>query len=343
MKIIQGKYFDGQTPVSVDAEMAITGQAVTLTTRTETIDSSLSQLMVSPRVASARRFISFHEGMQFICEDQPFLDSLPQESPSEGIVAWLENRFKVAVLCVAATIIMLAAGYFLGLPLLAAKLADRIPMQKEQDLGEEVLAYFDQNGWVRETKLDATLRVKIQDGFNLLCKDLPFEDYYWLEFRDSRMFGPNALALPGGIIIITDELIKMSESTEEVLAILAHEIGHVEKRHVMRSILQNSIVAAAVATITSDAATLSAAVTGIPTLLAQRKYSREFETDADDFAFDLLEAKGYSPAAFASMMDKLASEVDPDSGMFDYISTHPATRKRIERARRAAEVEAEKP
>ncbi len=101
---------------------------------------------------------------------------------------------------------------------------------------------------------------------------------------------------------------KAAATTEEVLAVLAHEIGHVELRHTMRSVLQNSVVAAAAAAVTADAASLSVAIAGLPALVAQTKYSREFEAAADEYAFRLLKRKGYSPTAFASLMERLARE-----------------------------------
>jgi predicted Zn-dependent protease len=150
------------------------------------------------------------------------------------------------------------------------------------------------------------------------------------------MFRANAFALPGGIIVITDDMVKTAETPEEVLAVLAHEIGHVELRHTVRSVLQNSILAAAVAAVTSDAASLSAVVAGLPMLVAQTKYSREFETAADDYAFRLLKRKEHSPAAFASIMERIAKREGDKPGAFAYVSTHPDTTERVKRARNAA-------
>jgi len=160
--------------------------------------------------------------------------------------------------------------------------------------------------------------------------------YYHLEFRAGAVLGPNAIAFPGGIIIITDEMVEAAKEMEEVLAVLAHEIGHVELRHTMRSVLQNSVIGVIVATVTSDAASLSAAVTALPVIMAQTKYSRDFETAADEYAFRLLKQKGYSPRAFATLMEKLAMQNREGKGLFAWISTHPVTSERVKRARNAA-------
>jgi Zn-dependent protease with chaperone function len=336
MTTIEGHYFDGRQPVGVPARMDFVGQEATLSAGPISEHYATTLLKVSPRIGSSDRFITLPNGGQLVCADQRFLTSLPQESASEGPVAWLEARWGVALVCVAIIVSLLLVGYFFGLPAAAERIVARIPMETEQPLGRQALDWLDGKKWFKPTKLDFDTQKKIRNGFDELCSDLPFRDYYHLEFRSGDIFGPNALALPGGIIVITDEMVKATETTEEVLAVLAHEIGHVELRHTMRSVLQNSVVAAATAAVTSDAASLSVAVSSLPAILAQTKYSREFETAADEYAFNLLKRKGYSPMAFASIMERLAKKYEKDTGPFAYISTHPVTAERVQRARDAA-------
>jgi predicted Zn-dependent protease len=83
-------------------------------------------------------------------------------------------------------------------------------------------------------------------------------------------------------------------------------------------------------------ASLSVAVAGLPALLAQAKYSREFETEADEFAFQLLKQHGRSPEAFATLMERLAGEDDGAERSYAFLSTHPMTAERVQRARAAA-------
>ena len=336
MTTIEGQYFDGHRPVPTEAKIDFVGPDAKLTIKTNTTHFSATQLLVSPRIASASRFINFPDGTQFLCADQAVLDRLPQESASEGIVAWLENRWQVALASVVMIVITLFAGYHFGLPILAERLAEHVPIKTERALGEHILTFFDEEEWFEPSNLEVEIQDEIYEGFIGLCNQLQFQDYYLLEFRSGGLFGPNAFALPGGIIVLTDELVDASETVEEILAVLAHEIGHVELRHTMRSILQNSIVAAAAAAITSDAASLSVAVSSLPVLVAQRKYSREFESAADDYAFELLLHHGYSPASFASIMERLSGRRGARSSSFSYFSTHPATDQRVENAREAA-------
>ena len=245
MMSLDGHYFDGRQPISVPARMDFTDQETTLTAGSVSACFATLHLRVSPRIGSSDRFIDLPDGGQFACADHALLDSLPQESPSEGLVAWLEERWGIALACIAIVLCTLSAAYFFGLPVAAEHIAARIPMETQQSLGRQALVWLDQRQWFKPTNLDLDTQKAIRDGFDKLRSDLPLKNYYRLEFRSSAPVGPNAFALPGGIIIITDDMVKIAKTIEEVLAILAHEIGHVELRHTMRSLLQNSVIAAA--------------------------------------------------------------------------------------------------
>jgi predicted Zn-dependent protease len=104
----------------------------------------------------------------------------------------------------------------------------------------------------------------------------------------------------------------------------------------MRHVLQDSAIAVLVAAVSSDAASLSVAVAGMPVLLVQAQYSRGFEAEADEFAFALLKRHGYSPAAFADLMERLDRDHRESESTFAFLSTHPVSERRIQRAREAA-------
>jgi len=337
MIILEGQYYDGRRPTAVLARMEFTGREAILTSGRTSERYPVNRLNVSPRIGKTDRFIALPNGGQFQCADHVFLGSLLQVSPSEGPVAWLEERWGVALAGVALIACILLAGYFYGLPAAAERIAVRIPVETEQALGRQTLDWLDEQGWFLPTNLDKNTRESVKHGFDRLRSGLPLKNYYQLEFRASRIMGANAFALPGGAIVITDDMVKAAKSPEEVLAVLAHEIGHVELRHTLRSVLQNSVVAVAAAAITSDAASLSVAVAGLPVLVAQTKYSREFEAAADEYAFKLLKRKGYSTAAFASLMERLAKKHEQEERAFAYVSTHPVTAERVKRARAAAQ------
>jgi Zn-dependent protease with chaperone function len=331
---LTGQYFDGHQPLAVAASLLVSGpEAVLIGTAVERRYTT-QQLRVSPRIGHADRFVTLPDGGQLQCPDQEALDRLPHDVQSEGLVAWLEARTTVALVAIGAIVALLLGGYFYGLPAAAERVAMHVPIATEQALGAQVLEWLDANQWFRPTRLDEEQRASIRADFDELRAGLPLAAHYRLEFRDS-FIGPNAFALPGGTIAITDAMVQAAESYAEVAAVLAHEIGHVERRHALRHLLQNSAVAVVAATLTADAASLSVAVAGVPALLAQARYSRAFETEADDFAFALLRARGRSPEDFASLMERLAAQHEDRERALGFVATHPVTAERVQRARAA--------
>jgi Zn-dependent protease with chaperone function len=331
---LQGQYFDGMYPVGVPGILVFDeAKEAALTLPQISEKYFLHRLSVSPRIGRTDRFIYLPNGAQFQCPDHAVLDTLPQESPSEGLVAWLEGRWGIALAGVAIIAAIMLAGYLYGLPAAANYVASRIPMTTEQALGRQAIVWLDSNEWFKPSSLEQEKRKAIMEGFDVLRSDLPLKNYYRLEFRNSAVIGPNAFALPGGTIVITDALVEAAQSPDEVVAVLAHEMAHIELRHAMRGILQNSAIAVVAAAVTSDAASLSVAVGSMPALLAQTKYSREFEAAADEYAFSLLKKHNYSPALFASIMERLFEKHGRQPQMLNFVSTHPVTEERIKSAR----------
>jgi hypothetical protein len=329
---MEGTYFDGEYPIARPAQLVFSGSEAVLNGSDISRTCDWQKLRVSPRSGRADRFILFPDGSQYQCADQPFLDRLPQEIRSEGPVAWLEDRMAVVLVGIAIIICVLLFGYFYGLPAAAESIAKRMPIETEQVLGDQALGWFDGNEWFGISQVDQEQQDSITKKFRRLHEGLSMSPYISLEFRNSEFIGPNAFAFPGGAIVVTDQMVGAAESEEEVLAVLAHEIGHVEMRHSIRMILQSSIVALAATTITADAASLSAAVAGLPVIIAQKKYSREFEAEADDFAFGLLVSNDIPPEAFANLMERLHEDSDLSQSL-SFLSTHPVTSERIARAR----------
>lgn len=334
---LQGRYYDGRTPVGSAATLVFAGTRAVLIGEQHSQEYAAPALRVSPRIGTAERFIQLPDGGQFQCPDDPALDRLPHDSQAEGLVAWLEARVAMALAGVALIVTLVAAGYFYGLPAAAERIAADIPIDTERALGTQALAWLDQHKWFEPSTVDEDLRFFIEKEFDELKAGLPRAAATRLEFREVGFAGPNAFAFPGGIVVLTDAMVDEAETLDEITAVLAHELGHVERRHALRQLLHDSAVAAVAAALTADAASLTVAVAGLPTVLAQASYSRRFETEADDFAFGLLRQRGRSPEAFATLMERLAAENDDTERQFAYVSSHPVTRERVARARAAAQ------
>jgi predicted Zn-dependent protease len=142
---------------------------------------------------------------------------------------------------------------------------------------------------------------------------------------------PNAFALPGGFIFVTNSLMELCQYNQsEVAFILAHEMGHVIRGHAMNRIISNSAISAA-----SRAAPIRGAISGwvrkVGVQFLESAYSQDMESDADKLGVRLVGAAGYDPQACVQLLSRLAKLSKP-AGQFDlgsYFSSHPPFDVRI--------------
>ncbi len=139
---------------------------------------------------------------------------------------------------------------------------------------------------------------------------------------------PNAFALPGNTIVVADEFVRLAAQDDEIAAVLAHELGHLEKRHGIQSLLRNSMALLVVASVTGDLSTLTAFAGTVPFLLLQNGYSRGLEREADAYALVLMKERGINPGAFTSILKKMEAARPEKGPNFSYLSTHPDTKER---------------
>jgi Zn-dependent protease with chaperone function len=248
-------------------------------------------------------------------------------------------RWAAASLLVAA--LALVAAYHWGLPAAASWIAATLPERVVSQVGTGTLELLDR-GLLNASKLPPERQQALARSFGRLLTPDAHPPRYRLQFRDGGRLGPNALSLPDGTIVLTDQLAGLAAGDEEILAVLAHELGHVRHRHGLRLLIEGSIVAFVVSWYVGDYSSLAVAA---PTLLLQARYSREHELEADRYAAAMLRANGITPEALASMLGALeaARREDSSSGdrkaaakrphFGDYLASHPATRERIEALR----------
>ena len=160
-----------------------------------------------------------------------------------------------------------------------------------------------------------------------------------LVFRASRI-GPNALALPGGTLVMTDELVALVDGNTDVLtAVLAHELGHLQHRHGLRMLVQVTLLGTLTSVLLGDFSTVLA---GGAALVGQAHYSRNAEREADAAAVRVLRAARISPAAMVTLFDKMAEKRStsaahnaqpPDGGTRDWLgiafASHPPDAERV--------------
>lgn len=127
----------------------------------------------------------------------------------------------------------------------------------------------------------------------------------------------NAAALPGGQVLIFDGLIQQADSPDELAGVLAHEIGHVRKRHVMTSILRQFGLSILVSGMSSG---LGGDALGLISL----DYSRDAESEADAYARERLAAADISPASTAGFFERLGGKDTDVPQWASWVDSHPS-------------------
>jgi predicted Zn-dependent protease len=327
--MVQARFYDGRT--SQAREVALSRQAGDLAVEGPGVRLlvPLREVRISEALARAPRVLELPGGARCEVEPGPALDLLLELlGHREGHVARWQRRTGLALACAFATLALAAAGYRYGLPRLAEGVAKGLPEEWVRLLGGHTLAALDEAVF-EATELDAALRERLAARLAALRPpegDLPA---HALHFRSAGALGANAFALPGGEIVVTDALVRLARSDEEVLGVLAHELGHLHERHALRGLIQASAVGMLVAVWLGDVGSLA---TALPAFVLEARYSRDFEREADRYAAALLRANGEETRPLADLLARLEAEQGGPpggEGLAAYLSSHPATSERI--------------
>jgi predicted Zn-dependent protease len=245
------------------------------------------------------------------------------------------RRNALTIAGIATALAAVATFFVCGLPWAARPLAAVVPVAWEKPVGESTVVIVNQI-FARGRKLcdDATGIAALQAMTQRLVKTVETPYQIRVSVADSGIV--NALAAPGGRIIIFRGLIERAKSADEVAGVLAHEIAHVVRLHPTQGMIASIGWSALLSVFTGGASLSSDAVAHLAAHLATSAYSRDLETEADEGALAMLAASGIGSAGFAGFFRTMATEEKGGLGLPEYLSTHPETGKRIEAAEKAA-------
>jgi Zn-dependent protease with chaperone function len=198
----------------------------------------------------------------------------------------------------------------------------------DRALGQQTLELLDRV-LLADSQLPDGRQDELRARFSDMVRDLDDGHRYELALRHSERIGANAFALPSGTVVMTDELVELAKSDDEIVAVLAHEIGHVRGRHALRQLLQASGVAAIATALLGDVSQLTAVASAAPVLL-QAKNSRDMEREADAYAKAWLDAHGIPEHRFDDILCRMdaSRKSRPRNALNSFFATHPATRER---------------
>ncbi len=146
----------------------------------------------------------------------------------------------------------------------------------------------------------------------------------------------NAMSTPGGHIFVTRGLLECASSEDELAAVIAHEVGHIQLKHAVKSIKTSRLNDATLSTLDAAGSIFTAgnyqeglgsAANELMTTLSTTGYSKTQEYEADAKAASLMADAGYNPEALRSMLESLKEREKTETiGM---IKTHPSASSRL--------------
>lgn len=293
----------------------------------------LAGIVASSPLGHVPRFLRLPDGATLEVPPGDDLDAaLATRRASSHLVALLHALESHSTAAATLTLLLIAAvsaSLWLGLPALSRQVAMRLPVELEKKAGATAGIFFQQQ--TTPGGFGLSQRRRAQEPLDRLVAVRKLHVTPSLAIRNMGV--PNAFALPGGTIVVSESLITLmlqqKDGADLLAAVYAHEIAHIERRHGLQLVLRNSAALLVVAIVTGDLSTLTTFSGTLPFLLLQTGYAREFESEADADAVELLRAAKIRPSALADALAVLEKQRPATGADFTYLSTHPSTEDRI--------------
>ena len=325
--LIEALLYDGKSSKEYEVVIEFTfGRRVLIPSHE--INVSLEDVRIESRLGNTPRVLNFPNGVRCKSRENDKIDQVLRDFGISKSKAYkIESSWALTVGSVLITIGFIWFMLTAGASYTATALASILPQSSLNQVSEISMNQLEEH-YLNPSKLSKEEKSIIQKHFDLLVKGEP---NYQLHFRSSPQIGPNAFALPSGDIVLTDELVALSRDHEfrDILGVLAHEKGHVVKKHSLRMAIKTGVAGVIIGYVTGD---VSIIATTVPTILINSSYSREFEREADAHAVKELEKMKISTKYMAELFEALAQEYESsesNSSIMGMMASHPLTSERI--------------
>ena len=194
---------------------------------------------------------------------------------------------------------------------------------------------------------NAYLNLLGQTAAQFSIKPETFGGYHFLLLETDDV---NAFAAPGGLILISRGMVRCCKSEDEMAAVLAHEISHVDHQHGLKAIRKGRLTSALTTLGAAAGSSLGGAqlaevtkafegsISDVTSTMMNSGYSRTTEFEADKGAVVIMKKMGYNPAALVTMLERMQHQIKADSNGFG--KTHPAPEVRIAEIKKTIGTEA---
>lgn len=253
-------------------------------------------------------------------------------SPIEKTYQGLKSKNAVGIVVMSLLTIGVTMWLYLQhvSPFIGEQAAVMIPLSVEKQIGESSFSQF-----TSFSDID-TAKSKLLNEFYQVCG---YQSEYdvTLTCLDERMV--NAFALPGGHIVVYDEIIEMTDCYTQLAALLAHELAHVNLRHSMKQLARSVSGYLVFSVLTGDIAGSSSVILEQAKNLNELSNSRKYENESDSEGLQYMMQSQIDPRGMVELFEKLLAY---DSELLDsitrsekfeyleFLSTHPTVNNRLD-------------
>lgn len=220
--------------------------------------------------------------------------------------------------------------YFAGMDLAVDAAVKVIPYSADRMLGNAVIGSFSEKAVAPD---DSVLKSALEKSRAMVqgLAEHSRDSIRIILVADTSI--KNAFAFPGGHIVVFTGMLRLLETREEWMGLLAHEGGHIHLRHGMRRLVRASILAVGASMILGDVSGVASVLADNAGALVNLGYGRRDESEADGFARRSKSAGVGSASGLATLLEKLL-KLDQTPGWAAFLSSHPATQERIRALRK---------
>lgn len=338
---LHGRFFDGHTAAA--HAVTVEAEATGLRLIGDGLDQFLpyDQLTIDHQPGQDVRISVASAPDARLVVNNDLLDQIRALAPQVLRRADPGRRLAITVGALVAATAAIAAAIFVGGPMMAEPLARQTPAAVEETLGgnfaKQITVIYKPCAGPEADAAKAAIAPLITKLAGASRSAFPID----FEFVDVAT--PNALALPGGRVRVTRGLLETLEKPDELAAVIAHEIGHVEARDGLIALYRHVGVAVALDIVAGGGGLAQQAVI-LSGQVSEMRHSRAQEARADDAGLRIMRDAGYDPAALGRAFGKLEGWMDEEEKQKDadgkrpkleipeWLASHPDLAARREKA-----------
>ncbi|SMF17099.1 M48 family metallopeptidase [Pseudobacteriovorax antillogorgiicola] len=325
---LQGEFFDGKTAKAHQVSLRFEPESLHMLHQESGHRYYKSDLAIEDLGEDTVRIDLLNQDGQFLIVRHSILVKQLQELGYLGTYKAKGKRAWLMFLGLSSASLIALLLFYQALTPLSYWTATQVPFEIEQQIFDDFVMRAIEDSYCEDPEALKSLET-LKNRLLLAGSDRTWQQQIKVSIVNWDMV--NAFALPGGRIVVTKGL--LDSPKEQVAGVMAHEIGHLKKRHVLGEYIRGTALSGTLSILIGD---YTGGLVIDPTMisnLVQNKFSREAEAEADHVALSLLDESGFDHRPMAQFFRSLEDEMGGEEAWYDkvlkFISTHPSHQERI--------------